>query len=564
MKKRKKTHYPSTPDIQKKNSSTHQIILKFIPLVTIILVTIICFWPIFQNSFLAWDDDAYIKNNPLIHSVNFENIFSKYVMGNYHPLTILIYAYEYLFFGLNPVFYHAVNLFIHVLNVVLVYYFILLFCDKKAVALFTALLFGIHPIHVESVAWAAELKDLLYTSFFLLSLIFYLFNLKTSKRKFYFLSLLFFVLSLLSKAMAASLPIVLILLDYIKYKTIDKKAFVEKIPFFLLALIFGVIAIFAQQSFGSTDLSSGFTFLERIILASYAYIFYLFKLLFPLNLSAYYPYPGKISLQHYAYMLLFVSLIAYVFYSLRFSRKILFGLGFFTITILLVLQLFPVGRTIMADRYCYIPSIGLFYLAGEGLFFLWNRKYTWVAVTLASFFTIFYSVKTYARCNVWRDDITLWKNVIEYNPAIAEAYINLGIAYVDNGRYMEALINFNKAVEFNPNLPTAYNHRGLFHMIENNLDKALLDFNKALELKPGYDEVYFNLGNLYFRKERIEDALTNFNKAVELNPAYSEAYNNIGNLRFSQKKFDEAIGMYSKAIALKDNYGQAYYNRGLS
>ena len=413
-------------------------------LAAIVVISIIAYLPVFHNGLLAWDDDGYIKKNALIYSINLKEIFSHNVLGNYHPITMLTLALEYHFFGLNASGYHAVNLLLHLLNVILVFYTVFLLSDKVAVALVASLLFGIHPLHVESVAWAAELKDLLYTFFFLAAYIFYLKYLKkeaaagaaaapapaaATATKFYYLALLLFAVSLLSKAMAASLPLVLILTDYFKGRRIDKKSLLEKVPFFLLAIVFGLVAIMAQKSFGYTQLATTITFPQRLVFASFGFITYLYKLLFPLNLSAFYPYPVNsngvyIPIQYYAYVLSFLALAAYIIYSHRFSRKIIFGMGFFAITILLVLQLLPVGKAIMADRYGYIPSIGIFYLAGEGFSFLWSKKLKWVAVVLLSVSAVLFSVKTYTRCGVWKDDMTLWNSIIKYDKATEEAYYN--------------------------------------------------------------------------------------------------------------------------------------------
>jgi len=286
----------------------------FISLAIIIVISFIAYLPVLQNSLLSWDDHGYIRDNPLIYSGNLKDIFSGNVMGNYHPITILTLALEYQIFGLNPTGYHAFNLLLHLFNVVLVYYAILLLSDKTAVALIASLLFGIHPLHVESVAWAAELKALLYTFFFLASYIFYLKYLKDMQKKFYALALLLFLTSLLSKAMAASLPLVFILTDYFKGRKINVKLLVEKAPFFLLAIILGVVAIHAQQTSGATALTS-FTFPQRLLFASYAFTSYLFKLLLPLNLSSFYPYPLKsegIPIDYYAYFILTIFIFVYI------------------------------------------------------------------------------------------------------------------------------------------------------------------------------------------------------------------------------------------------------------
>ena len=337
----------------------------YVALAVIVLISFIAYLPALKNGFV-WDDAGYIINNSLIHSINLKEIFSQYIVGNYHPITILTLAIEYHFFGLNETVYHAVNLVFHLLNVILVFYTVFLLSDKVEVALVASLLFGVHPMHVESVVWVSELKDLLYTFFFLTSYVFYMKYLKNLQRKYFITALLLFFVSLLSKAMAVSLPFVLILSDYYKGRKMNIKTILEKVPFFLLAIAIGVVSILAQKSTNAMQDISIFTFPQRLIFACYGFITYLIKLILPLHLSAFYAYPIKsgedIPFLYYVYPILFISLIAFVFYSLRFSKKIFFGIGFFLITVFLVLQLLPVGGTIMSDRYSYISSLGIFYL----------------------------------------------------------------------------------------------------------------------------------------------------------------------------------------------------------
>jgi protein O-mannosyl-transferase len=566
--KRKKEH--KQQKVGKKNPSTtakdtNSERWKYYSALTIILIlSFIIYLPVLQNSFV-WDDDFYIKNNPLIYSINLNEFFTQYVMGNYHPVTMLTLAIEYQFFGLNATGYHAVNLLLHLLNVLLVFYTVFLLSNKIGVALVASLLFGIHPMHVESIAWAVELKDLLYTFFFLLSYFFYLKYLIDPQKKNYTLSLLLFLVSLLSKAMAASLPIVLILTDYFKGRKINGKIFLEKIPFFLLSITFGIVAILAQQSSGATDIID-FAFPQRILFACYGFISYLVKLIFPLQLSAFYPYPvnggENIPIYLYVYLILFISLVVSVIYSLRFTKKIFFCLAFFTATVFLVLQLLPVGKTIMADRYSYISSIGIFYLAGEGFHLLWSKKLKSTAIILLSIFIVFFSVKTYARCGVWENDLTLWTDVISHYKSIEEAYYNRGNYLIEKNKYDEAIRDFNKAIEVKPDYAEAYNNRGNLFSNANSNDAAMNDFNQAIELSPAYVDAYINRGNLFMKENRNDEAIRDFNKAIELKPDDAQAYNNRGYLYQTEKRNDLAIDDYNKAITLRPDFAEAYYNKG--
>ena len=532
-------------------------------LAIILGLTILVYLPVFNAGF-AYDDVNYIQKNGLIRSINLERIFTENVMGNYHPLTMLVFSIEYQFFGLDATGYHIVNLLLHLVNILLVFYFILLLCNKPWVALIAALLFGIHPLHVESVAWISELKDLLYTSFFLGTLIFYLKYLNDTKTKYYFVALLLFIFSLLSKGMAASLPVVLLLIDYFKRRKIAGRVIVEKIPFFLLAIIFGTVAVFAQQLSDAVQDASIYTFFQRMVFACYGFITYLWKLILPFKQSAFYPYPikaGPLPVYYYLYPILVIVLAALIIYSRKFTNKIFFSIAFFTITIFLVLQLLPVGDAIMADRYSYIPSIGLFYLAGEGLYWLWNKKYRTPAIAITALFALLFCILTFQRNGVWKNDQTLFSDVIAKYPTVALAYNNRGSFFWDQKNYDEALIDYNKAIELRPIYPDALNNRGAIYLDKKRYPEAINDFNRVIELQKSYALVYSNRGLAMMETNKNSEARADFDKAIELKADYAEAYYNRGLLSMREKRPAEALRDYNKALELNPNYKEAIINR---
>jgi tetratricopeptide (TPR) repeat protein len=536
-------------------------------LAAILILTGLVYSPVFQNGFVNWDDNVYIKENPLIYNFDLKAIFSNYVSANYHPLTILVLAIEYHFFKLNETGYHAVNLFLHLLNVMLVFFAVLKLSKKTEVAFVTCLLFGIHPLHVESVAWAAELKDLLYTFFFLSAYFFYLKYLEELKSKYYIIALFLFLLSLLSKAMAASLPMVLILTEYYLGRKMNAKLWFEKIPFFLMAIGLGLVAVVAQRTAGATEMMV-FPFQERIVYASYGFINYLYKVLFPLQLSAYYPYPvspgESIPVVYYIFLVAFILIIVAVLYSIRFTKKIIFGIGFFSITVFLVLQLLPVGRVIMADRYSYIPSIGIFYLLGEGFYSLWSKNQKIIPITLVSILAVFFSIKTFSQCGVWKNSITLWSDVIKQHQTVSIAYNNRSLALKSDKKFDQALEDCSKAILLDANYSEAYINRGTILRDMNRYDEALKDYNTAISQKPNFEKAYVNRGILYLFTNKFNEALADFNNSIQLNSNFAESHYHQGLVYYNLKRYDEAINSYTKAIKLRPYYAEAYFSRGVS
>jgi len=342
----------------------------FLPLIAILFITYLSFSPSIKAGFINWDDNEYVTENPDIRSLSFDNIkkiSSSFYVGCYLPITMLSYSIEYHYYKLDPHIYHSVNLILHLINCLLVYWLFILLCRNKFIAFAVALLFGIHPLHVESVAWISERKDLLYSLFFILSLIFYIYYRESEKRdrkilKYYFLSIISFLLSLFSKPMAVSLPIILLLIDYLFHTPIKAKIFTEKISFFLLSLIFGIVAILGQQTAGATSSKSTFALADNILIACHGIILYLYKLIIPINLSAIYPYPKSVMSSCILSPFILLIIFGGVIYSLKYTRKILFGFLFFLITILPVLKLVPIGYAMIADRYTYIPYLGIFYI----------------------------------------------------------------------------------------------------------------------------------------------------------------------------------------------------------
>jgi tetratricopeptide (TPR) repeat protein len=557
-------------------------------LFVIILLTCIALLPALKNSFV-WDDDIYIVKNNLITDISWKGIkemFTDFSSDNYGPVTVFINAVQYNIAGLDPAVFHLGSLIFHILNVILVFWFVRKLSHRWELAAIVALLFGIHPTQVESIAWASGGSTLYSGTFRLASLLAYLYYLKDTRIKYLAMASFFFLLAMLSKAVAVEMPLLFLLMDYIKGRKITGKVLLEKLPLFALSVAFGILAFILKNQDGSVSTALP-SFPIRIVVACYGFVMYIARLVFPVHLSAFYPYPsfvnGAIPFQFYLYALLALVILAGAFYTLRYTKEIIFGMGFFALTIFLLLQLMPTGGAVMADRYSYLSSIGIFYMAGEGLLWLWNRQWKIPAVAILTVFTVFYSVKTYSRCTVWNNAMTLWSDVITQEPEVPMAYYNRGIFFMKQRQDNEhALADYSKAIELKPDYAEAYNNRGVILMNEKRYNEALDDYRKALDLKErqkgkklfqsldtdeineNYAHTYNFRGILYFKEHKYDEAIADYTKAIELKPEFANAYYNRGVTFYLQNKFEEAISDYSKAISLKADYGEAFFNRGLA
>lgn len=513
-------------------------------------VTLFVYFHSLTNGFVNLDDETYIIHQELIRHFNLKELFTQYVMGNYHPFVMTVYAIIYHFFELNPFPYHLVSLLFHIANSCLVFWLVFYLSKSLNVASVTGLLFAIHPLHVESVAWVSELKDLMYSFGFLFSLIFYVRYLKEKQAtRLYIFSFFFFLFSLFSKGMGVSLVAVLFLIDFFLGRKFTVNTVTEKIPFILLALLFGMTAISAQRAFGNINMEgiASFPFPQRIVFASYGFITYIQKIFYLGNLCPYYFYPitpgEAMPGSYYVYPVLVILLAAVTIYSLKKTKKIAFGIGFYTVTVFLVLQLLPVGKTIIADRYTYISSIGIFYLTGEGLNLLLNLnpKQLFKTVTASMFmlFVFFLSYQTVKQIDIWKDGISLQSSIIRNYPENEHAYNNRAFLYFDRG----------------------------------NIDSALIDLNYSLKLKPNDAKTWKNIGWIYYQQmfkdtlnaePLLTKALANFNKSLELDSTDAETYSNRGNVYYYMGKGREAIDDLTKAIELKPYAGESYYNRGIT
>lgn len=554
-------------------------------------LTLLAYLPVLKGEFLNWDDNQYVYENGLIQSFkNLPQLLLEPLQGNYHPLTMISLALNYAISGYEPWSYHLVNLLLHLLNTFLVYRICLkLMREKPDIAFVCALLFGVHPMHVESVAWVAERKDVLYSFFFLLSLQSYLRYLESPNRSSYMQCLLWFVFSLLSKPAAVVLPLVLLAVDYLKRQPFSLKSLTEKIPFFLLSLIMGLLTYKAQSEVGSTETIPEFSAINRILFACYSFMMYGIKFFVPYPQSPFYPFPsasGSLPSLYYLAPLFVAATAAGCLYSLRKTRVIAFGVLFYLINILLIMQFMVVGRAIIAERYTYMPYFGLALLSAW-LLAQASEKYRWNLRHIIWVPGIIMVVLTYRYAKVWQTSETLWEHAIETTPgsrafhnraalyrksgefdkAIAlysEAlkydddvirdaiFTNRGNIYFDKKEYDQAIRDYNEALQVDPRDAQAFENRGAANLMMKQYDAALQDFNTTLSIDPKRLSVYAKLGVLYMSKNKLEDAAIVYEKYVTGFPEDSEALNDLGYCHMQLKSFDKALSFFNRAITLND------------
>jgi tetratricopeptide (TPR) repeat protein len=539
------------------NSSASQSGTKqaFLLLCGIVLLTGIVYFPSLKNGFTNWDDNVYVAENPLITKLSAENvkkIFSteSTVSNNYHPVTILSLAIDYKLSGFNPKTYHNTNLLFHLLNVVLVFWFIYLLSGRKVlVAGIVALFFGIHPMHVESVAWISERKDVLYTFFFMSALVCYYKYLNNTGNKrwlLYLAVLLLFVVSVLSKAMAVVLPLVLLLVDYYTGRKFDKYVWLEKVPFFILSFVFGMLASRVQAG-AIADIDT-FTWLQRLSFASYGLVNYIVKLFLPLNLSCFYPYPnlidGHLPVIFYIVPFIAAGLLIGCLLMVKRSRVLVFGFLFYCVTVALVLQFISVGQVIMADRYSYVPYIGLLFPVAMGFNWLCEQTETrfglWKKLCggLIIVFAVLSCWLSAEQIKVWKNSDTLWTNAIRNHPS-SEAFRN-------RGSYLVNKVGYDK---------------GQKRVAENEYDRALQDFNVSIKMNPNNAKVYINRANIYGLKKQFDLALNDYSKAIELDKTDPQTFFNRGITYSFMRQFDKAAEDYSTVLAMQPGFKAAKQNR---
>jgi len=546
-------------------------------LIVISVVGAAVFLPVTQAGFVkSWDDGSYVTDNPLTQSLSARNlarIATTFLLGNYHPLTLAAFALQYRLFRLDARGYHAVSFVLHLLNCLLVFWLIYLVAGNWPTAFLAGLIFSIHPLRIESVAWISDQKDLLAAGFALLTIIGYTYFRKGRGVAAYLLALLACAFSLLAKASALLTPFFLVWMDYNRERKLEKRKILETIPFFAIALTLGIISIAARNAYQSQLGEHAFSIGQKIIIGVERLIFYFIgRNFFPGS----YPYLNTYYLAKHGLpvipiiiaIAILTGLVCTVVYSLRYTKKILWGCVFFVIFIFPALTAVSLGYS--ADRFIYLPAAGIAYLAAEYIVWLSGSLYRKtrtarysvdaVAVGLIAIL----AVMTRQGLSVWRDSVNLTDHFVKVYPDDPTTYLNRGLAFQEAKKYERAVADFSRALAINPGYAEAYNRRALVFYEVRDYDKAIADFSSAARIDPEYAEVYYNRGNVYYDAGAFPEAEADYSRVIALDSTRAETFYNRGNVRARLGSVAEAINDYSRAISLDPDHVRAYSNRAVS
>jgi tetratricopeptide (TPR) repeat protein len=542
---------------------------KFVPAILALLI-FASYIPVWQNEFV-WDDKPYIILSDMVTKFDLKAIFTEYAVGNYHPFTMLSLAIEYALVKDQTWLYHLDNLILHTVNSWFVFKLIQKLNNNFLVSLFTAVLFAIHPLHVESVAWAAERKDVLYTFFLFLSLWFYLKLMDTKENKWYVVSLLLFIASCMSKGMAVVLPAILIATDYcFLKKPINLQLFLNKAPYFAITLIFAYMATHAQKDAGAdatSVISNAYTLGERILMSCYAFCFYWVKTIIPFKLFAFYPYPGKPNGNLPAiYSMGFLGMLLIVGAILWFGRKdkrIWWAGAFFLIAVSTVLQFpFPVGSAIVADRYYYLSSVGPLFILG--LLFAKFYQKTKAALPIFAIVALGLCGLSFKQAGTWKNGLTLFKDADKEFPNDAMILSNLGWHYLENKEFPVSKQYLMRADDGGFKNGDVCRTIGSMYLDEGDPKTAIKYFEKALQYLPKTNRTNWLFATAYYKMNDMPNAERYYRETVTNEPENGEYWNSFGLALTGTNKLDEARSAFDKAIKLKPDLWDAYLNHSFT
>ncbi len=534
-------------------------------------ITFAVYLPNLGADFTNWDDQHYVYENTVLQTPGkLGELLSKPFAGNWHPLTMLSLWINFQISGISPWSYHLLNILLHLGNVFLVWHLAhRLSKGNAAVAFGTALLFGVHPLHVESVAWIAERKDVLYGFFFLLGLAQWLRYTEKNNWFAYALAMVFFVLSALAKPAAVVFPLAVAAIDWYQKRTFDLRFWLDKLPLLLVSGVFAYITLNTQGEVGATDLVEKLGWGRRILYACYGLMMYLVKTVVPYPLVTFYPLPGMNTPLPWPYLVapVFVGALAFAgFYWGRARRELSFGLLFYLFNLLLVIQLVPVGSAIISDRYSYMPHFGVFFgamaLLSESAA---GRRGAAVAAWVLG---LLFAAMAFKQVQFWKNGETLWDHAIRHLPS-PTAYKNRALLYLEAAAAAEAAAEAAKVEAAKAEAPAAKAAaaeaaKKNSKIMEDLRNKALECYDRCLQIDLKQHEAYTQRGLIFYDRKQYAKAVEEANKAIELKPDFVIALNNRGIAYMGLNEFAKALPDFDRAITVDPTYVRALKNRGMA
>jgi tetratricopeptide (TPR) repeat protein len=561
--------------------------LKMMISLLLILAIIIAYGQVKNFDFVGYDDQEYITENSHVQKgLTVENIiwaFTAFHSANWHPLTWLSHMLDCELYGLNPMGHHWTNLIFHMINTILL--FIVLERMTGAIwrSAFVAALFALHPLHVESVAWVSERKDVLSTFFgFLMIGAYYRYS-KAPDFKNYLLVIIFFSLGLMAKPMLVTFPFVLLLLDFWPLKRFQFKndylfqsesttyfgskgiyrLILEKMPLFIPIVMSCALTFFAQKSGGAVQTLGGVSLKNRIANALVSYVNYVLKMFWPSKLAVFYPHPGD-ALPAWQIFGAALLISCACFLAIKAAKKypyVFIGLFWYLGTLVPVIGLVQVGEQAMADRYTYIPLIGPFIIVAWGVLDLF-RKWHYRKIYLSVFVMIILlalTARTFFQVSHWKNGVTLFEHAIKVTENNYKAHNNLATVFgpIDLDR---AIFHYKEAVRIHPKYVTALRNLGLALYNKGDYDEAVSHFTKALNINPQKTEIRMDLANIFFLQAKHEKAISQYSEILKTDSENANAHYNLAYMLSAQKKMDQAEDHYKETLRINPKHEKAHYN----
>src|SRR5438309_7631596 len=561
----------------------------------IALVTFAAFLPTLHNQFVNWDDDENFLDNPHYRGLGWTQLrwmWTTFHLGHYIPLTWMTFGLDYRLWGMNPFGYHLTSLLLHAANAVVFFFVVhriltlaLPSPSERGHALavaagFAALVFAIHPLRVESVAWVTERRDVLSGLFYLSAILMYLRACERGARRrgWYWLSVAVFVGALLSKSMVVNLPFVLLILDVYPLRRLGgfvgwwsepaRRIYIEKIPFVLLAAAASAIAVMAQSSVHAAASLAQLSVPGRLAVAAYGLGFYPRKMVVPVNLSPLYELPRTVDPMAPPFILSYALVLAIMAIVLALRRRVP-GLPAawvaYVVVLLPVLGFFQSGPQIAADRYTYLAGLGWAILAGAGLLSCWRTSRTSKTGTpttlpiagVATCVVVGLGALTWSQAQVWHDSEKLWTHALARDPQSSIAENNLGVVRADQSKLAEAIEHYQRALQMRPDYADAYFNLGNALLQQGKLAEASDHYRQALAIKRDHARAHNNWGVVLARQGKLAEAGDHFQAALHIGPDNADAHTNLGNALFQQGKLAEASDHFRQALRLKPDHAAA-------